>query len=283
MIEAGNFYNAKVKRRTDIGYMLDIDGSELFLHQNQANHDLEANEEIKVFAYFDNKKRLSTTMETALITTKNAGWVKVNGVVSKLGVFINININKDILLATDYLPYDEDNWPIVGDEIFCILKAKPDRLNAKIVNNVEVLDFIKTSEKLEIGQEVVAVATRVTKEGIGFFTKNLSYVFVYKTMMRKKYRVGEEVMVNIIHINESGYNGSFIKNKEFMIDDDTKVIVDYLKNHKGIMPYGNNTDPDVIYKLFNMSKKAFKRTIGSLYKERIIEFDEDKNTVLIKK
>ena len=43
----------------------------------------------------------------------------------------------------------------------------------------------------------------------------------------------------------------------------------------GKLPYNDNSDPELIKKEFNMSKRAFKRAIGKLFKEGKIKITED--------
>ena len=52
-------------------------------------------------------------------------------------------------------------------------------------------------------------------------------------------------------------------------------IVDVLKKHNGYLAITDKTDPDEIYKVFGVSKKTFKKAIGSLYKLRIITIQDD--------
>lgn len=48
------------------------------------------------------------------------------------------------------------------------------------------------------------------------------------------------------------------------------TILSKLRANKGVLPYGDKTPPEVIYQNFNLSKKAFKKIIGALFKERLI-------------
>lgn len=54
-----------------------------------------------------------------------------------------------------------------------------------------------------------------------------------------------------------------------------KIILDYLHKQNGFAPVHDKTDPKIISDLFGMSKKAFKKAIGSLYKQKIINIEKD--------
>lgn len=281
MLEIGNVGKFIVKRETDISYTLaPIDENltnYIFLHFNQATRKLEMGEIISAFLYYDQKKRLCATMEKPLITTNFYSFVKVVDTCDA-GVFVNIGIAKDILLSTDFLPQNKLAWPKVDDEIPCILKVKRDQLVARIVNKEDLKN--KKTTPLEVGSTVSATVCRLTSEGIGLYTKSFQYIFVHKAMTRKKYRLGEIVDVNIININDKlEANGSFIKQKELARLDDSDVILNYLKSFGGILPLGNSSTPDDIKKYFSMSKSAFKRAVGALYKKRLITIEDFKITL----
>lgn len=277
MLDIGEIGKFIVKRETDISYTLSPDDIDLtnyvFLHFNQATRKLNIGEKIEAFLYYDQKKRLCATMEKPLITTKQSGFVEVVNICDG-GVFVNIGIAKDILLSNDYLPNNKLAWPQLSEKLPCILKAKKDQLVAKIINK-EDLKNLKI-EPLSIGTKVVATVCRLLSDGIGLYTNDFQYIYVHKSMMRKKYHLGEIVEVTIININKEGNaNGSFIQQKEFARLDDSKLILNYLKTMGGIVHLGNASSPEEIKKFFPMSKSAFKRAVGALYKDKIIIVDDD--------
>lgn len=61
-----------------------------------------------------------------------------------------------------------------------------------------------------------------------------------------------------------------------MIDDDKQVVLNYLKEHRFVYI---EVTPEFVLENFNMSKRAYKRAIGSLYKERLIQIDNDKYVI----
>ena len=50
--------------------------------------------------------------------------------------------------------------------------------------------------------------------------------------------------------------------------------MEYIDTHFGVIPFSENTEPEIIERVFKMSKAAFKRAIGSLYKEKKIIIEE---------
>lgn len=265
----------KVVRKTDIGYMLENSlHEEVFLHNNETNYlNIKAGQMVKAFLFFDNKARLAATLYEPILTLNQVGFLKVTGINSKLGVFLDNGIKKDILLSKDHLMKNQNMWPQIGDQLFVKIILK-NRLLAEFTYPKS-----KPLENLEIGQSYLGIIQKIEMAGIKILTYGLHEVFVNENLLRGKYRLGQEVEVKITFETNTGYSGSLIANKEIIMIDDAKLIYDYLVKHKKVS-LTSESSPEAIKEVFNLSKKAFKRAIGHLYKERIIDFVDDK-TILI--
>ncbi len=279
MKNAGEVYSLKVLRKTDIGYMLTDGEDEYFLHNRQSNDELKEDEVVLAFLFYDSYKRLTATLEKPSVTVNSPSWAKVKEVNYKIGIFMDINISKDILISKDFLPENYDLWPQVDDLLYIVLKSKNNQLVAKIVGKT-LIDNREVG--LYEGEVVDANVTRIMPEGISCYTEELGIIFIHKTQMRSQVRLGEKISVKVVKVLDNGeYNGTLINQKENQMGDDAKIILNYLEKLNGKMRYGNDSKPEDILKIFNMSKKAFKRALGNLYKERKIKF-EDNYTLLVR-
>lgn len=279
-MQAGKNQILKVQRKTDLGYMLSDGKDEVLLHYKEANKELNINDEVEVFLYFDKKGRLTATANEVCVTVEQVGFASVVETISNLGAFVSINTPKDVLISKDYLPYNHELWPNVGDKILICLKEKRDSLVAKPLNKYEI-DDLKSEKTYELGETVKAYAYRFGSEGINFVTEDLVNIFVHKSMYRDTYHMGQLLDVKIIHRGKSGYNGSLVGNKEDMIDPDKELIIRYLKANGGKLRLDAKSSSEEIEALLHISRKAFKRALGGLYKDRVVDF-EDGYTKLIK-
>lgn len=282
MIKVGEINELSVLRKSDLGYMLSDGHDEILLHFKESNGELNIGDKVNVFVYFDSKNRPTATTNTPYATLTTPGFAKVVEIVSNLGVFVNINTAKDVLIPTDYLPYDKQMWPDIDDMVFISLKLKKNNsFVAKPLNRFDIIELPKT-KTYEKGDTVEGYIIRPGVEGVGIITKDLQYVFVHKTHLRRVYRLGEFVTPKIIMIKDNEYNGSLTLNKEFMIDTDEEIILNYLRSHGGEMTLTAKSASEDVEKALKLSRKAFKRALGSLYKKQKVECQEDK-TILIKK
>lgn len=270
MYNIGEINQLKVLRKTDIGYLLDGTSEEIFLHFNDSNYqELDEGDIVDAFLYFDNKGRLAATLKEPLITIDSPNILKVVDKVNNLGLFLEMGINKDLLLSKDDLPSDRNLWPKIDDNIFVELKAN-NRLTAKLVMPNEILML----NELELGEDKDFFVQFIGEHGLNLYNKDGDLVFVHSSMYRGSYRLGEEVNAKILNHTENGYTASLIKQKEELRLDDAGVILNYLKNNKK-MPLTSKSKASEVNNYFEMSRKAFKRALGHLYKEDKITFDDD--------
>ncbi|HNZ50571.1 MAG TPA: S1-like domain-containing RNA-binding protein [Bacilli bacterium] len=277
----GTIQKYRVLRETKLGYVLTLNGNdEYFLHRNETNFQkLALDDEIEAFLYADKKGRLALTLFKPTATVHKIGFARVQDVKQQLGVFLNIGTSKDILLSKDDLPINHVEWPQCGDYIIGKLRVKSEKLILKMASKEEILKQ-KQAKELPLNEKVKAFVYRITPDGVNLVTENWNIVFVYHTNLRKKYRLGEEVMVKVLSKNETDYTGTLIDQKEIMIKTDRDVLLAYLKKHHGVMAITEKSDAEAIKKVFNMSKKAFKAALGNLYKDRLIEIHDDKIILL---
>ncbi|MGM9970919.1 MAG: S1-like domain-containing RNA-binding protein [Anaeroplasmataceae bacterium] len=265
----------RVVRKSDLGYMLTDDHTEVLLHFREANDiALNPGDTIEVFIYLDKQGRLCATLNEPTVTLDKPGFATVVEVISNLGVFLSINCGKDILLSKDYLPYNKELWPDIDDKIFISLKINKNGVKAKPLNRFEIID-LNAKPNYAKDQGVEGYVIRTGEEGIGVITTDLAYIFIHKTHLRKSYRLGEYVTPKIIMIKKNEYNGSLTDNKEKMIDGDSEIILNYLKNHNGRMTLTAKSSSEEVEKTLKLSRKAFKRALGNLYREQKVICNDD--------
>lgn len=280
MYKIGEINELKVARKSDLGYMLKDSDSEVLLHFKESFKEYAVDDIVKVFIYFDSKGRAAATTNMPNATLENPGFCKVVEVVSNLGVFIDNNAAKDVLIPLDYLPYDKMMWPDVDDTVLVRLKLKKNSFIAKPLNRFEIIE-LKSQKAYEKDDTVSGYVIRPGVEGVGIVSTDFNYIFVHKTHLRRVYRLGENVTPKIIMVKKDEYNGSLIQNKEFMIDTDEEIILNYLRSHDGVMSLSAKSSSDDVLNTLKISRKAFKRALGALYKSHKVICEEDR-TILNK-
>ena len=112
----------------------------------------------------------------------------------------------------------------------------------------------------------------ITEAGAFIFTDERYIAFVPHKEIVERPRVGAVVTFRVTYIRDDGrLNGSFREIKEKAIVTDSERILMLLQQHDGKMPYSDTTSPDIIKGKFKISKGAFKRALGHLMKDGLIE------------
>ena len=270
-----------VKRKTDLGYIIENDKVEYFMHNNDCDNCVyQIGDQVEAFIYRDKKNRLAATTKLPIITTSRFSLCEVVGVFPT-GVFINIGIeSKDLMLSKYDLPFDKNSWPVVGDKLPCLMVAKNDKLYAKLATK-SLFDLVEEKPTLQTGSLVSAYVYRLNSSGINLVDDNYNTFFIHQTNLDRKYHIGEKVEIKISKANDTYYTCYIPHDKKEVIDHDAEIVLKYLQEHNGVMVFSSKSSPDTIKRVFKMSKSQFKNALGHLYKEKKVLLYDDK-TVIVK-
>lgn len=271
----GQVMSLKVARQTEFGYFLTDGKEDVLLHKNEVSHELENDDSVEVFLYTDSKGRIAATTTIPKITVGTYDWATVSDVKRGLGVFLDIGINKDMLLGEEDLPTHKSVWPSVGDMLFITLRVnKNNRIYVKIATDPVIEEHSTKASRTIFNQTVHGYIYRTAKVGSWIFTAEGYKGFIHESQRTVEPRLGERVEGRVIDVKEDGtINVSLLPRKHEALDQDAEKILAIL-NGRGAMPYWDKSMPEDIQDRFHMSKAAFKRALGHLMKEGKIYQEE---------
>ncbi|MDQ0483022.1 CvfB family protein [Guptibacillus hwajinpoensis] len=270
---AGEITQLRVARMQEYGYFLTNGYEDVMLHKKEAKNKYEENDEVEVFLYHDHQGRLSATETMPTVTLDSFSILKVVEVKRSLGVFVDIGIQKDMLLSKDDLPYDWALWPAIGDELYCGLKLdKKQRLFADLSKFEEIQELSIVSPAESKNTEVEGLVFRFLEDGVSIITSEGYLAYLHKDEMKEQVRLGQRLTMRITFVREDGRVNVSTRPlvKEARIEDSDRLLT-YMKERDNQMPFTDKSDPEAIKKEFNISKAAFKRAMGKLLKEKQVE------------
>lgn len=272
-LEIGKIETLTVLRKIDTGYVLTNGKEEVLLHISESDEGIEEEQDINVFLYQDKKGQLVATMSLPNVQLDTYDWAEVVEVVKDLGVFVTIGINKEILVSKDDLPLLESVWPQAGDLLFVILdRDKKGRLLAKPATESVVENDWELAPLTVKNAPTSGRVYRTNKEGTVIITEEGYRGFIHHSERKQEPRLGEWVKGRVIDVKEDGtINVSLRPLKQEGMIEDAGTILEYIESNGGVMLYSDKSDPEEIRNTFNLSKAAFKRALGKLMKEDIIE------------
>lgn len=268
----GDVATLKVVRASEIGAFLDAGtgntSDDILLHKVQQTEEVKVGQEVKVFLYTDPKGRLTASMRLPQMREGQVARVTVINT-TKDGAFVDIGAERGI-----FMPHAGRRGNVKrGDKVWVKLyRDKSDRLAVTMEVEDELRQASKPATDAKVGDMVVGSVYNITDEGAFIFTKERYIAFMNKDEMVQRPKVGEEISVRITYLRDDGrINVSMRPLKQEAMGEDSEKILALLRARGGKMPYSDETSPEVIKEKFNISKAAFKRAMGRLLRDGLIE------------
>ena len=141
---------------------------------------------------------------------------------------------------------------------------------------IKSMNFDKDITNLKVGQKVDLLVHSFTKIGIMAVINNRYLGMLYKNETYLDLSIGDTCTGYIMRLREDKKIDLTLKKPGYhSIKNSGDTIVALLKEAGGFMPYHDKSSPEEIKKVFSMSKKEFKRAVGSLFKKRILELKKN--------
>ena len=262
----------KAVRASDMGVFLDAQtgntADDILLHKTQQTTPVAVGDEVEVFLYRDPKGRLTASMRTPKMKEGQIARLKVINI-SKDGAFLDVGAERGI-----FMPYAGTRGKVqVGEVVWAKMYTdKSGRLAVTMVVEDEMRRASKPAVEVKVGDMVHGAVYNYTDQGAFMFTDERYIAFIDNKEIAIKPRVGEEVTARVTFLRPDGrINVSLRPVKEKAIFADAEKIMLLLKDRNGKMPYSDKTAAEVIKDKFQVSKAAFKRALGHLIKQGLIE------------
>lgn len=272
MITIGKTYKLKALKKLDFGVYLDAeDLYEVLLPKKYVPRDLVMGEEIEVFLYLDSEDR---PIATTLVPKAQLGEFAYLSVVdiNDTGAFLDWGLEKDL-----FVPFGEQHRPMELDHSY-IVYLYLDKIKGRITASSKIDKFLDDEKPHDFTpqQAVKLLIANSTDLGFKAIINNSHWGVLYENEVHQRLSFGQSIDGFIKRIREDGKIDLSLQGGKETRDKYEKLILDYLKQQpQGFAQVHDKSDPKVISDLFGMSKKAFKKSLGSLYKQKIINIEKD--------
>lgn len=271
-MQIGRFYHTIVKEEKPQGFYLETEqGERVLLPGSKAPANLKVGDFLDAFMYLDSEDRLVATTETPLVEANHFAVLEVKEV-NAVGAFLDWGLDKDLLL-----PYKQQLGGELRKGDKCVIYSLIDQKSGRLVATEKLKRFFETDiSELRVGQKV-SLAIYEMEESYAECLINLrSYGRLYLHAGEEKLYIGDQIDGYIEDIRSDGK----ITLSRFPIGYNTvrthdASILKELQENGGFLPYGDKTPPEKIQEHFGLSKKAFKKLIGGLFREGKIIIQEN--------
>lgn len=274
MFKLCEYQELKIAHFKEFGALLEEnagDEKRVLLPSKEVPEGAKAGDTVKVFLYLDSKDRRIATTKEPLITLDQVKPLTVKDV-TKIGLFLDWGLPKDLLL-----PFHEINGrPEKGDEI--LVRLYIDKSGRPAATMRHLYHYLRTDSPYKRDDEVNG---RIYEFGHDFGTF-VAVDDIFSGMIPRhedsgNYRIGDVITLRVTDVKPDGKLALTTRKDAYLeLDDDGSKIMAIIDSYAGVLPFSEKASPEVIKRETGLSKAAFKRAIGHLYKERRITLDEGK-------
>ena len=270
MIKVGEYNTLKVIREVAFGVYLDDGAEGILLPKRFMPEGAKIGDELNVFLYHDGEDRLIAT------TQKPKGIlgdiVKLRCItVTPQGAFLDNGLMKDL-----FVPKSKQQRGMIPNGEY-LVKIYLDEQTGRLAATEKIESFLSNDDlAVKVLDEVDLTVYRRTDIGYVVIINNIHTGVLHHNEIYRDITAGDKFKGFIKKIysdnridvaaGKPGYN---------RVEDETEKILRLLKESNGFLPYHDKSDPDEIYSVFAMSKKTFKMTVGSLYRQKKISLEKD--------
>jgi len=277
MLNAGEYQSLRVARIAEPGiYLADEEGNEVLLPNRYVSLSDHVGDLVEVFVYHDSENRLIATREKPLATVGEAAVLEAVDR-NAHGVFLAWGITaKDLFMPNRNVPFEVQ---MGGRDLVYLYR---DNLTGRVVATTKLNKYISNAEiTVRQREQVDVLVARTMEMGYRVVINNRHWGMIYKNQIFSPVKVGDKLTGYVHRISDEGRIDIMLQQegRELREDAATKLL-ELLRKHHGELPLGDGSSPEEIAELTGLSKKSFKRAVGSLYKERRITLSDNTITLV---
>lgn len=269
MADFGKMNTLKVNRFATPGAYLQFNDEEVLMPNKYMAEGLAVDDEVEVFVYKDSEDRLvATTLKPLAQVGEFAAMEVVD--TAGFGAFLEWGLEKHLLVPKREMQEEMR----VGQKY--VVKVVIDHLTERIVGVAKLSAFIFDNAEYERGAEVDGLIVSITDLGYKVLVDSKYWGLLYGNQVFKNLEQGAAIKCYVRKVREDGKLDLSVRNPgEETQEGDAGEILELLKMNGGTMKVSDKSDPELIKETFGLSKKSFKKALGTLYKQKRIKIEPE--------
>ena len=266
----GKTHKLKINRFVDFGCYVDGKNlGEILVPKRYIPAGKQEDDIIEVFVHTDSEDRIIATDEKPYIEVGEFASLKVLAV-NQFGAFMDWGLMKDL-----FVPFIEQQTKMDVDRMYVVF-AYVDSASDRIAASSRLEQFMALGPaNYELGEEVDIIVTSKTDLGYKVIVNQEHWGLIYTNQVFENIKIGDKRKAFIQKMRDDDKIDISIRKSGFEhIDDVSRIILDELREDEFIGLH-DKSGPDEIKKRFGISKKAFKKAIGGLYKQKLIAIEDN--------
>jgi predicted RNA-binding protein (virulence factor B family) len=271
MIRTGRIQELSILRHTPAGLVLgDEDTAEVLLPESERPTNDTIGGTVRVFAYRDGEGKLKVTTQLPKAQVGEFAPMRVKAV-TRDGALLEWGVPVDLIV-----PHSEQKKPLVEGR-WVVVRVALHEATDHTYGSTRIEDHLDNSAlTVKQGQEVSLVVYGRSDLGYSVVVNNLHHGLVHANEVFKHISVGDRIPGYVKTVrpdNKLDITLQPIGYRQY-IDANTAMLAKRIQA-RGFIPLSDNSSAEEIYAEFGISKKAFKKALGALYKERLVRIGDD--------
>lgn len=272
-LQIGRICQLKVNRQVEFGFYLDggEQYGEVLLPNGEIRPDIDVHigEPLEVFLYLDTQERIVATTHMPLAQVGDFAYLEVAWV-NNFGAFLHWGPLKDL-----FVPFREQKMKMMKGHSY-IVHVHLDPETYRIMASAKVEHFLSQDfPPYRTGDQVELLIWQKTDLGLKAIVDGRYGGLLYDTQMFRTLRTGDRVKGYISQVRPDGkLDLSLQCPGQRGVEDFSAQLLRHLQMNGGQTPLGDKSPAEEIYALFGVSKKVFKKAVGDLYRQRLIEISD---------
>lgn len=270
-IKLGDYNRMTVVKKVDFGMYLDGgDEGEILLPARYVPEGLRPGDEIDVFVYLDQDERPVATTQQPKARVGEFACLEVAWV-NEYGAFLDWGLMKDL-----FCPFREQKKRMERGSSY-IVYVTVDEDSYRMMASAKVERYLSQEQPhYRHGDEVDLLVWQKTELGFKVIVDNKFSGLVYQDQIFRYLTTGDRLKGYIDHIRQDGkIDVTLQPTGRRQTEEFSETLLEYLRNNNGHCDLGDKSPAELIVDRFKVSKKAYKKAVGDLYRRRLITIAED--------
>ncbi len=269
MINVGTYNELEVVKELDFGIYLREGDVEILMPTKWVPAGTKIGDLLNVFIFRDSDDRLIATTKEPYATSESFAFLEAKQV-NEIGAFMDWGMDKDLLV-----PFREQAHRMEPRKSYVVFVYVDEETN-RLVGSTKLNRFIERENiNVQEGDIVDLLVYSETDLGYNAIVNNLYSGLIYKNEIYEAIRIGDKIKGFVKRVREDNKIDLSLQKSGFELVDDVKWrILKLMKEQNGFLPLNDNSSPEDIKAKLQISKKAFKKAIGALYRERLVKLTE---------
>lgn len=270
LVELGKVNRLDVVKEVDFGYYLDGDDlGEILLPNSATESMLQVGDNVAAFIYKDSEDRLIATLKTPKVQVGEIAALRVNAI-TPIGAFLDWGLDKDLLV-----PFAEQTQTMIEGNTYIVL-VYVDVSNRLVASTKLDKHLDREPADYQPHQQVEIIICDHTDLGYKAAINGTHWGVLYRNEVFKELRIGYKTKAYINRVRDDDKIDLLLDKPGFSSNDElANQILKFLKENDGFSSVGDKGSPEMIKRLFGVSKNKYKQSIGHLFKAGQISIDSD--------